>query len=100
MIPLPEPDGVMGAVWALVRSAPNFDGRDRDVVAAARAYATRYADAVRAEERERAAQICTTAMPQPVTNWCDAQIVEALRQCAEAIRNYRAQDNDKAHRPP
>ena len=51
-----------------------------------------YADAVRADERERAAQICTAAMPNPVMNWCDAQMVDALRKCAEAIRDYPAQD--------
>lgn len=30
----PDVAHVMGAVWALVRSGPNFDGRDRDVEAA------------------------------------------------------------------
>lgn len=80
MIPLPEPD----------HTTPIKFGCDGLWFSVAKLRA--YGDDVRAEERERAAQICTAAMPNPVTNWCDAQIVEALRQCAEAIRNYRAQD--------
>lgn len=46
-----------------------------------RAYA---ADAV-AEERERFAALCRQAMPQPVANWNDAQIVEALRTVLERV---------------
>lgn len=42
-------------------------------------------DAVLAE-REMCAKVCEHKMPQPVVNWSDAQIVEALRNCAAAIR--------------
>ena len=37
-------------------------------------------------EREACAKVCEHKMPQPVVNWSDAQIVEALRECAAAIR--------------
>ena len=47
-VPLPEPDGVVKAMWNVVRHGPNYDGRERDVIAAARAYAERYAAAVSA----------------------------------------------------
>ena len=36
-------------------------------------------DAAVAKERERIVATCRKAMPQPVANWSDAQIVEALR---------------------
>ena len=55
--PLPEPDGVVSAVWDLVRSGPNFDGRDRQVIAAAKAYAQRYGKACADAERERIADL-------------------------------------------
>ena len=38
-----------------------------------------------AAERERCAALCRQAMPQPVTNWSDAQIVEALRAVLEHV---------------
>lgn len=89
MIPLPEPDGVMGSVWALVRSAPNFDGRDGDVVAAVRAYATRYAAAVRAEERERCARVCDEVAKSSLSDPsdCYASAIAAAEACAAAIRS-------------
>ena len=37
-------------------------------------------------EREACAKVCESKMPNPVQNWADAQIVNALRDCAEAIR--------------
>jgi len=37
-------------------------------------------------ERERAAKVCESKMPNPVCNWADAQIVEALQLSAAAIR--------------
>lgn len=43
-------DAAMEAVWALVRSGPNFDGRDKDVRAAI--------EAVAKAERERCAKLC------------------------------------------
>lgn len=45
----------------------------------AAAYYGRAWAAATAAERERCATLCRTAMPQPVANWSDAQIVEALR---------------------
>ncbi len=36
-------------------------------------------------EREACAKVCKSKMPNPVVNWSDAQIVEALRDCAAAI---------------
>jgi len=51
MPPLPEPIGVIGAAWDLVRSGPNFDGRDKHVIAAAKAYAQRYGETLVAAER-------------------------------------------------
>ena len=44
-VPLPEPDGVIAAMWNVVRHGPNYDGRQNDVIAAAKAYAERYAAA-------------------------------------------------------
>ena len=38
-----------------------------------------------AAERKRCAAICSRAMPQPVANWSDAQIVEALRLVRDEI---------------
>ena len=46
----------------------------------------RFATLVAEGEREECAKMCETKMPQPVVNWSDAQIVEALRDCAAAIR--------------
>jgi len=46
----------------------------------------RFAALVAAAEREACAKVCKHKMPQPVVNWSDAQIVEALRECAAAIR--------------
>ena len=40
----------------------------------------------RKAEREACAKVCESKMPNPVVNWSDAQIVEALRDCAAAIR--------------
>ena len=37
-------------------------------------------------EREVCAKVCESVMPNPVQNWADAQIVNALRDCAAAIR--------------
>ena len=37
-------------------------------------------------EREACAKVCESKMPNPVQNWADAQIVNALRDCAAAIR--------------
>jgi hypothetical protein len=54
------------------------------IQAATDAAAAAIADAVKAE-RERCAALCSKAMPQPVANWSDAQIVEALRLVREAI---------------
>jgi len=45
---LPEPDGVVQAMWNVVRHGPNYDGRQKDVIAAAKAYAERHAAAVSA----------------------------------------------------
>jgi hypothetical protein len=45
-----------------------------------------FAALVAAAEREACAKVCEHKMPQPVVNWSDAQIVEALRECAAAIR--------------
>lgn len=44
-------------------------------------------DALRivAAERQRCANLCRKAMPQPVANWSDAQIVEALRGVLDQI---------------
>lgn len=39
-----------------------------------------------AAEREACAKVCESKMPNPVVNWADAQIVEALRDCAADIR--------------
>mgnify|MGYP000883588743 CR=1 FL=1 len=47
-VPLPEPDGVIAAMWNVVRHGPNYDGRQNDVIAAAKAYAERHAAAVSA----------------------------------------------------
>jgi hypothetical protein len=38
------------------------------------------------QEREACAKVCESKMPNPVQNWADAQIVNALRDCAAAIR--------------
>lgn len=46
----------------------------------------RFAALVAEREREECAKVCEHKMPQPVVNWSDAQIVEALRECAAAIR--------------
>ena len=43
-----------------------------------------------AVERERCAALCSKAMPQPVANWSDAQIVESLRLVREAILSTEA----------
>jgi len=48
-------------------------------------YEIAYMDGAEAE-REECAKACEHKMPQPVVNWSDAQIVEALRDCAAAIR--------------
>jgi hypothetical protein len=48
-------------------------------------YEIAYMDGAEAE-REECAKACEHKMPQPVVNWSDAQIVEALRECAAAIR--------------
>ena len=45
-----------------------------------------FAAFVAAAEREACAKVCEFQMPNPVQNWADAQIVNALRDCAEAIR--------------
>lgn len=37
-------------------------------------------------EREACAKVCESKMPNPVKNWADAQIVNALRDCAASIR--------------
>ena len=39
-----------------------------------------------AVEREACEKVCESKMPNPVQNWADAQIVNALRECAAAIR--------------
>ncbi len=39
-----------------------------------------------AAEREACAKVCESVMPNPVKNWSDAQIVNALRDCTSAIR--------------
>ena len=44
-----------------------------------------FARAVAKAERERCADLCRSAMPQPVANWADAQIVEALRLVLEKV---------------
>lgn len=36
---LPPPDDVMRAVWAMARSGPNYDGREKNVIDAVHAYA-------------------------------------------------------------
>ncbi len=46
----------------------------------------RFAVLVADAEREVCAEVCEAKMPQPVVNWADAQIVEALRDCAATIR--------------
>ena len=46
-------------------------------------------DAAVLEEREACAKVCECKMPNPVQNWADAQIVNALRDCAAAIRARR-----------
>ena len=46
-------------------------------------------DAAVLEEREACAKVCESVMPNPVQNWADAQIVNALRDCAAAIRARR-----------
>ena len=46
----------------------------------------RFAALVAAAEREACVKVCEHKMPNPVCNWSDAQIVEALRVCAAAIR--------------
>ena len=46
----------------------------------------RDANIVAAAEREACAKVCESVMPNPVKNWSDAQIVNALRGCAAAIR--------------
>ena len=46
----------------------------------------RFAHLVAAAEREACAKVCEIKMPQPVANWADAQIVEVLKDCADAIR--------------
>ena len=46
----------------------------------------RFASLVAAAEREACAKVCESKMPNPVQNWADSQIVNALRDCAEAIR--------------
>jgi hypothetical protein len=43
-------------------------------------------DKVAEMEREACAKVCECKMPNPVQNWADAQIVNALRDCAAAIR--------------
>ena len=51
-MPLPEPDGVIAAMWNVVRHGPNYDGRQNDVIAAAKAYAERHAASVSAKDAE------------------------------------------------
>jgi hypothetical protein len=46
----------------------------------------RFAALVAAAENEACAKVCECKMPNPVQNWADAQIVNALRDCAAAIR--------------
>lgn len=70
--PLPEPDGVISAMWACLHSGPNFDGRDKDVAAAARAYARRYASAAVARERERLADPLPAAVVKKIKDECSA----------------------------
>ena len=57
---------------------PNYEVYDDDLI--------RFAAFVAAAEREACAKVCEHKMPNPVCNWSDAQIVEALRDCAAAIR--------------
>jgi len=56
----------------------------------ARQYGQLCADQARAEERERCATIASKAMPQPVANLCDAQVVKSLRCVLDAIRKGEA----------
>jgi len=97
---------------AVVREFSGYDGFDdadsgvdlpeetRECLAEVSAQAERYRAKVAeleaervglvAAERERCAALCSKAMPQPVANWSDAQIVEALRLVRDAILSTEA----------
>ena len=61
-----------------------------DIVCRFAAVLDDFAALVAAAEREACAKACESRMPNPVVNWSDAQIVEALRDCAAAIKLLRS----------
>lgn len=50
------------------------------------AHIQRFAALIAAAAYEECAKVCESVMPNPVQNWADAQIVNALRECAVVIR--------------
>ena len=81
---LPTPQGVIDAAWNLCRHGPNYDGRIKDVEAAARTYASRIRNAaldevvVLIESRMREAE--SISGPE-AAGW--------LEQVAESIKNLK-----------
>jgi hypothetical protein len=92
-VPLPEPDGVIAAMWNVVRHGPNYDGRQNDVIAAAKAYAERHAAAVTAAKDAEIAALRAdfTALQRAIVGDTGASaILEAGRLRAE-IAGLRAE---------
>lgn len=73
----PDVARAMDAVWDLVRSGPNYDGRHRNVEAAIAAAIDRAV----AAERERCAQICEETWVEPG----DLQVC-TCKEAADKIR--------------
>ena len=83
-IPLPEPDGVVAAMWNVVRHGPNFDGRQKDVIAAAKAYAERHAAAFAAAKDKEIAQLRAELIKSLADNAALRAEVSGLRAWLEA----------------
>jgi hypothetical protein len=71
-------------LWFQAMEQSIKDGEGASAAAATVRY--HFAALVAAAEREACAKVCESQMPNPVKNWADAQIVNALRDCASTIR--------------
>lgn len=69
---------VMTLVWSLVRSGPNFDGRQFDVQRAV----TAALDNAVAAERERCAKLCEAQLDEPTSREWNM----AVKCCAATLR--------------
>ena len=84
-VPLPEPDGVIAAMWNVVRHGPNYDGRQNDVIAAAKAYAERHAAAVSAAKDAEIERL--------------RERVRVLEDALRAMLTHMGMDEDEWNKP-